>query len=88
MTYEHNIDHGVKARESFRVVHLAPPPPDYTADGLIDIVVDRVPYRPYTSMRTFTRWLTKDSFTGDPVDGCEGSGGEVGNITDGKDSNS
>jgi len=40
MTDEHNIDHSVKARESFKVVHLAPTPPDYTADGLMDIVVD------------------------------------------------
>ena len=37
--YPRDIDYGLKARESFRIAHVAPAPHDYTADGLMDIVV-------------------------------------------------
>ena len=43
MTDKLDIDYAVKARESYRVVHIAPAHPDYTADGLMDIVVDTEP---------------------------------------------
>jgi len=38
--YPRDIDYGLKARESFRTIYIAPGPPDYTAEGLMDIVVD------------------------------------------------
>ena len=83
--YPRDIDYGLKAHESFRIAHLAPAPPDYTADGLMDIVVSRgleamarieweMSQGPEHLRHNFK--VINDSVPGDPVDGCEWSGGK------------